>query len=572
MSRLPRLPSTRKSPPVRASSLMLASALALATVPAPSPGDAQTVLRRALPPGPLSGLELDLEGPLRVRPGERARWFVVGHEIFRDRDLRAARGATLQVFASYEPSRPVAELTLDERGRGAVEVEIPATLPGRFTLYLDLRVDRSRMSRRFSIGVEVDRSRQLSLEAPQLTTGAGVGAEERVGVLGRLTDGLGAGLSGERVSMGVFEGSRLVGPPLAIRTSEDGRFHAVLEAPRAAAAPLRIVARHRPSGDEAPAEVEASLPLTLREPAPATLDLRAKARRDLLGPREVVEVDVFVRDARGVGVAGATIEGPAVEGDEPERATTDARGLATLRARAPARLGDGELRFSVLIPGLARADAAAAVRVTNGRPTLRAVVEGGALLLGVPSRVFARAVGPDGAPLAQRVLTLRLGDQTARATTDAAGVAALDLTLPFAPGDLDAPDACGGGTAIEARLALEGDGRATQALCLPLDPDGVVRARATHTDGGARVDVVRRADARAMPVALTLLERRGGAFVPIAERVLAPTESTATLTAAGLHPFRYVRARALTRDGVPAGSVAGDPASDAGLELRRHGP
>jgi hypothetical protein len=487
-------------------------------------------LRRALPTGELSGLELGIEGPMTVTPGTRARWFVVAHEVVRDRDLRPARDARLEAFASYEPAHAVAETRTDAYGRAVVEVAIPAELPSGFELQIDLRSERARLTRRFRVQVAVDTSDRLTLVAMRPTPRPG----ERVAILGTLKDPLGAPRANTTVALQAWRGAAPDGERWEVTTDAQGQFVAFV---RAIEGPLRVdaeVTRDRRT-------VTARTAIVGTPVVAPSLVLRAVARTPVVAPSAIVEVDVQTRDPRGLPLEGAEVRGPALDPDSPEeRATTDARGVATLRTRAPAPEGDHAIAFSVVVPGLARSAVSTTIRVTRGRPVVRAVVEGGALLAGLPSRVFVRAVGADGGVLAETPLTLRVGEQSLAATTDAAGVAVLEVSIPMPTDELGEPDGCGGGTAIEASVAIA---NTQDRLCLPTDPDGVVRVRAEPREGELEVAVRRREDVARAPVSIVILASRPQGLVPVHATVLAAGSSTTRFPAPN-EPW-VVRTRAL---------------------------
>ncbi|MCB9617257.1 MAG: hypothetical protein H6721_30790 [Sandaracinus sp.] len=517
---------------------------------------AQGPMRRALPTGERSGLELGIEGPLTVQPGQTARWILVAHEVIRDRDLRPAAGARLEAFASYDPAHAVAEVRTDARGRAVVDVPIPRDLPSGFELAIDLRSDGARLSRRFRVQVQVARSTPLRLVALRNEVRRG----DRVPMLAHLTDSAGRPMADTPVSFRSWGERGPLGEPWIERTDALGRAVAFVRARE-----NRTVVRATVVlDDERTLEAAAGFVATASEPR--TLVLRAVPRHLVAAPSTEVEVDVQVRDARGLPIAGAEIRGPALTSDdEPERATTDARGRATLLVRTPATEGEHTTRFEVVVPGLSRSNVSSSIRVTRGTPVVRARIEGGALLPGLPSKVWLRVVGPDGAPV-RGPLTLMLGDQSVEGSTDEAGVATVELTTPLARGTLEAPDGCGGGTAIEAQVRV---GTHRERLCLPSDPDGVVRVRTELRDGQLEVGVRRRADVSRAPVVLTASVWRPGGLVPIRSAVLDPGQDTLRWPAE--HESLVIRARALVTEGlveVRGSTAVFDPTRDlrVGLE------
>ena len=535
---------------MRTLALTIALPLVLTTLASAQP------TRRALPAGELSGLELGIEGPTTVTPGTRARWFVVGHEVVRDRDLRPARDARVEAFASFEPARPIAEVRTDTHGRAVLDVAIPAELPSGFELQIDLRSERARLTRRFRVQVNVDAAERLTLSPLRTTPRPG----ERVALLGTLADALGAPRANVTVALQAWLGDVPKGERWEATTDDEGRFVTFV---RAIEGPLRVSAEVTIDRRTA----HANISITGTPATSSVLDLRAVARRLVVAPNAVVEVDVQARDPRGLPLEGAEVRGPALDPDAPEeRATTDARGRATLRARAPAPEGDHALSFSVVVPGLARSNVSSMIRVTRDQPTVRAVVEGGALLAGLPSRVFVRAVGADGSPLAQVPLTLRVGGSDHPATTDEAGIAQVEVSIPMPNDELGEPDGCGGGTAIEAFITIA---QSENRVCLPTDPDGVVRVRAETREGELEVAIRRREDVERAPVSIVMLAYRRQGLVPVHATVLSAGTTTARFPRPN-EPW-VVRARALVTDAhveVRGSTTAIDPrrSTDARIE------
>ncbi|MAT24044.1 MAG: hypothetical protein CMN29_03605 [Sandaracinus sp.] len=485
------------------------AAMLFAAAFAPAGAHAQGFARRAFDAGPVSGLEMSLEGPTRVRQGETGRWLLAVHEIHGDRDFRPAAGVTVRVLASFRHDAPVAEVVTDAHGRATVPIAIPDDLEGGFDLDLDARAERLGMRRRFRLHVAVGREVSLRL-ATHPRTAVAPGAP--FAVAGTLRDERGAPRAGEAVEIELRRGGTLLHGPREVRVGPGGGFALALEAPATPGEALEVRARA--------AGTRTATRLQVRAPAAARVEVLAIPARRVAQPGDVVPVTILVRDEVGRPLEGARVSGlpgPA-QSDEVPEAHTDARGRAELPwhvRRAEAPFEDRQATVNVEVPGIGRATAVARLRVATAPRALSAVAEAGALVPEVPSRVFVRAVEPDGSPsvgVEVRLASPRLGQHVAE--TDAAGVATFEVEL--APERAE-PDACGGATALAVTLE---SGGARRESCLPVDPDGQLRVRAVADGARLVIGLARRPAVRRAPVLLTLLHDAGDRRRPLAQRVV----------------------------------------------------
>ncbi len=526
---------------------------------------AQQATRRVVQDGEVSGLELALEGTRAPVRGGRMRYLLTVYEVVGQRALRPAPGASIRVAASFQRDRPLAELVTDALGRAEVTLDVPpdrADTPSDHHLVFDVRSPR-RVRRRFELDVRAVPSLALEWVAERTTVAPGAPLR----LLGRLlsrTSGL--PVADAEVRVAVLGPHGEPGAPRALRTDATGAFAATFTAPRTPQT-LRVRATH---GGASPGSATTSeLAVEVRRTEAPALVVRAASVRAIVEGPGAIDVDVFVRTPEGRPVADArlTLGAPPrlAPGEAAPPATrTDREGHARLswRLRAadiPAgEVVDVEAPITALRVGASASEGRVRVRVARRPHVVRTSVEGGALVPGVPGRVFVRVVRADGAPAAGVAVTLagaRLGG-TQRAQTDAAGFAAI-ATTP-APEARDAvPDACGGATALAATLTVAGARTTTDAICLPVDPDGTLRVHPLRPQlrAGEALDVAitrARAVARA-PVVVTLLaatmDGDGDTLTPITARILpAGTERVVLPTPAEHAGALVVRARPLVDD------------------------
>lgn len=471
--------------------------------------------RTALPSGQVTGLEMSIEGPREVRPGDTPRWMIAAHEIHRDRDYRPATGIEVRMFASIQRDEPVAEATTDAHGRAILSMQVPEEGTDGFEILIDARSAERQMRRRFRVWVQAEPARHLNANV--------ILARHRAGatnaVIGELRDGRDVGVRGElEVVVRDQNGGRVLFGPERIETAPDGSY----------ASPIRLAESFVGN-----AEVRVTMPGTnvranasiQTTPEPAReMRVRAAPERSVARPGESVPVTVYARDAAGRPLAGALVSGlPAAPDQEPPRAQTDARGRATLPwyiHRTEQRFENRAGNVRVVAPGIGEGNARVFVRVTRAEHHAHAIPEGGALIPGVPSRLFVRVLGTDGSPRVGQAISIaapRIG--THEATTDADGVAVVEVTLRE-EGDA-VPDACGGATALAVQATL---GTETQTLCTPVDPDGTIRVRATTDEEGLQVELATRDSVRNVPILLSLVRRERERMLPVDQRVLPAGE------------------------------------------------
>jgi hypothetical protein len=532
---------------------------------------AQQATRRVVPDGEVSGLELALEGTLRPTRGGRARFLLTVYEVVDQRLLRPAPGATVRIAGSFQRDRALAELVTDALGRAEVALALPAEGPEAARahhLVFDVRSPR-RIRRRFELDVSTQAPHALELVAERSTVPPGA----PVRVLGRLrsrASGLPVADAAVRVTMQETLTEARV--QRTLRTDATGAFVAIFTAPRAAQA-LRLVALHG-EDDDASAHSRAAVNVTVQRAATPALVVRAAPVRPLVEGPGTVDVDVYVRTADGSPVHDALItlgEPPRSDAQDeaPPPIHTDREGHArlpwTLRGSdIPAgEVVDVEARITALRVGAPAAEGRVRVRVARRPHVARTSVEGGALVPGVPGRVFVRVVRADGSPATDVAVTLasaRLGTP-ARAVTDAAGFAAIETMLAPEPGDT-APDACGGATALAAMLTVAGSRTTTDAICLPVEPDGTLRVRPQRAQlrAGEEVEVlvIRTASVARAPVVVTLLAAETNdaeeTLVPLTARVLPAGRDRVVLQTPAEHAGALVvRARPLIEDAAVGG-------------------
>ncbi len=536
-------------------------ALALALLSS-TRADAQTATHREVPRGEVSGLELGIDGSLVVAPGRPLLWWTTLYEIVRGRDLRRAAGCSLRASFEGAPSAPIATVTTDAAGRARLVMPMPARLDA-----LGLEVEAtcpSRVQRRFHATLEREPEERIdiALERPRTTVG------DSVTVLGRVTSpATGSGVDGVEVLVevsrrGARRGEDAVVGTRRVTTDRAGLFVARLDpftAPGAIAVTARTVHEDRAPSNRAVVEghVDAA-------PASAPFLVRVVPSARVAAPGDVLDLGVEVRDLDGVPIEGASVvmvdrSRRSSSDDAVEGVRTDARGLVRLPWHIPmvaggSGFGDTSVALDVTEESLGHVVASTAVRVARRRAFAALSVEGGALTPGAPARLFARVVGADGSPRVGEVVELSsailsfAGQATARATSDASGVAVFEGIVAAQP---PADPACGGATATAMTLVVAG---APTSACVPVDPEAlvVVRAPAGRLAPGAPlvIELVRSPRAEGRAVVVTALRRMRRRWEPFAEAWVEPSEARATLLPSDrFEGDVWVRARVVEPDG-----------------------
>ena len=503
----------------------LALLLCLAVLSSATPSDAQTVTRRDVPKGDVTGLEMAVEGSLRATPGGRLRWFVTVYEIVKGRNLRPASGVELKALASFHRSKPVTTARSDAGGRASLEFEVPATVDSDFTLVVQARSPKG-VKRSFDVQVALTQAfrTELFVQRHRMPPGA----EYRV--WGRVFNvATNRPATKHEVTLGTRGGGRLVGKRLKRKTNEQGVFEALMTAPKEAGS-FRVNARAKEASS-------ASQPVTTLEPEQSRLVVRAVPVPLVAKSGSTIWVDVTVRRPDGRPVSKATLSGLSIPKSKSGKkrvppVLTDAQGRARVpwAVRSKKELADVSASISALKEGVGVGAGKAHVRVTSLPVLVSWAVEGGALAPGLSNRLIVRATHPDGTPWAKLPVSVSGGRlETASAQTDAAGGAILETTALAL--DKDAPSNCQGPTLAAANLKL---GPHSRAVCLPVDPDATLRVRtAPKVLAGSSFEISLDAipGVAKRPVAITLLRHTvDERWVPILRTVTQSARSKVQLT------------------------------------------
>ncbi|MEM9071461.1 MAG: hypothetical protein AAGE52_23345 [Myxococcota bacterium] len=481
------------------------------------------------PSGAVTGLELSVEGALVATPGTRARWLLAAHEVVRDREYEPAAGARIRAVASFQQNEPVGVIETDRYGRGTIEFLVPEDLERDFELVLDVASDEHRLQRRFRLMVSVETERAIEFHVTQ----AAVGPGDPIGAFGRLLDHRGRGVANETCSLLARADDMVVWGPEDVRTDRSGAFAAVVEVglePR----PIRLALTC--------GEASATQNVQQRRRPDAPVRVFAAPRRPVVQPGGDVPLDVMVRDRWGRPLSGALVSGPTDSEGRRVSARTGGNGRAVLAWTVPATAESWayqRLEVEAVAPGLGEGSWRSWVRVAPATFAIAAVAESNAAIVGVPTKVYVRAVRADGGPAAGESIALqgaRVGTHQGEADED--GIAVFEVRLSEEEGP---PDACGGASAVAVELRVA---NVTQATCLPVDPDGTVRVRAGRSEGGIAAAITRRGNVAREPVLLTLLRRDPQRDVPIAQTVLAADQDRHTWPSVDGERF-LVRARPL---------------------------
>ena len=478
----------------------------------------------------VTGVELGLDGALAAPRGGQLRWLVTAYEVLGLQNLRPAPGATVTLTTALDPTAAT-EVTADEYGRAVMELAVPDDAPSSFRAVISLR-STSDVQRRFELTVNVSEPRTLQIWVAREQ----VQPRGRIHVFGRLHDQTtGRPLRNEEVRLHLRDAQRRqLGAPVTVRTDDSGLFARVFRVPRDIEQLVSI--RAEAGDDERPLHGEVAV--RLAEPQAPPLLLSIAPSRTLVRSSQRVPVDVVLRTPSGRPVEGAQVLLQGAHRDQAGReAVTDERGRARLEWLAP-RVTSGyvDRRISVVATreGYGQASATTAVRVALTDWGAALSVEGGALVPSLGGRVWVRVTSIDGQPAEQGVPVSiegpRLQGGALNGVTDSDGVVMFDVSLRDLPASTT--DRCGGegASAIRVTAGPAGSGRFVLDACLPLDPDGSARVRATPpliTSGqGLTVEVERTAAARNLPVALTAMIRRGGRMEAVASQVIPARGST----------------------------------------------
>jgi hypothetical protein len=517
---------------------------------------AQVAMHREVPRGDVTGLEMGIEGSLVATPGAPVRWWITLYEVVRGRDLRPAPGCSVRAMASHDRVEPIAAITTDASGRAALVIPMNEALAESSHLVLDAACPRG-VRRLFDVDLELASREQVVLAFDRRSVVVGGSALAIGRVLDRAT---GRGLAGVDVDIQVRRGGS-AGPPRRVTTDGSGMFATRVIAGEIGEG-VGVTAR---TVHEDGASSFASQILAVEAPRPPdALSVRVMTGPAIAAPGALVDVTVEVRDADGAPVEGALVSGPARD-PRPERASerlpeirTDARGIAHHPWRLGRDLEAGALvetstPVNVTSTAFGSRAAIARVRVARRRTFVTLALEGGTLVPGAPTRLFVRAVGADGAPLAGHTVSLTSamlgsvdGAPLGSEPTDAGGMAVFVVPLV---GDAVVDD-CGGTTATSVELSIDGE---TTSSCVPVDPDAplAIHASPRVAPGGVLpVSLARTSRSRGRPVIVTALRRDARGWQPIAQELAPASAGSVTLTPGELAIGEiWVRARVVMPDG-----------------------
>lgn len=546
-------------------SLFVALGAAVLASPAsptnPTDSHAQTLVRR-ITGGPVSGLEMSIEGPTRAVRGGHVQWQLGVFEVTGLSSLRVAPGTRVRVLSTLSRERAMAEATADAFGRAQIGFDIPEDAPSSFHVVFEA-ISRSNIRRQFDLDVSVEAGRQLLLfsDRDRVKPGGRVNAWARL-----ISTATGRPIANAPVVVTLVDNrNRPVGARHELRTDARGVVSQGFSLPRSSFSTFTIRAQHTSEHDSSNATHAVQ---TLFDTAPALI-VRAAPEQSIVEPRQLVRMVVSVRTADGRPVADAVVRSSRIprlprQTEEPT-VRTDARGTASFQFVAPelavgAFPTDLGVSVSASRVGIGDASANTSVRIARAGLFGAASIEGGSVIEGLPGRIYARVVRADGSAAGAGVTVALTGPRFgrgARGTTDASGVVALDVTLGAAPpartrpaprpvadpdGD-DAPaaedeapqDPCGGTTATGFALSFEeGSVRGTLNACAPIEPDGTLRVRVREgalVQPGAELHVTlnRVASVARTPVHVALVSNDRGSQVPIVSAIAAAGANELTL-------------------------------------------
>ncbi len=531
---------------------------------------AQEYARQDLPKGEVTGLEMGIEGTVHVVPGGKVRWFVTVYEIVKGRDIRPAAGVTLRALASFHPQAPVASATSDARGRATLSFEVPAKQTESFDLVVEARSSKG-VKRNFDVTMKLGPrfKTEFFVERKVLPPGA------QLRVWGRVMDmALGRPAAKHAVHLRAQTNHGLVGEEHRLVTDAGGVFQALLVAPKNSGA-FQLVAQAKDAplvSREAVAKVEV---------LPAML-IYANAKKAVVAPGTTVLVDVVVRTPDGRPVPRATLTGLSIPESkkntghhaQPIAPTlTDSKGRAQVQWAVKGNEDLSTVTGSIhaLREGLGTAKGEVQIRVARSKAIVSWAVEGGALIPGLPSRIFVSVYHPDGRPWADVPLALSSGRLRAKGTrTGKDGTAVLEAEVGLR--DTNPPASCQGPTVAAATLSFS---LFTKEVCLPVDPDATLRVRhASRILAGHSLAVKwsARASVAKSPVVVTLLGKSDGRWQPLVERLIASSKHATTLMVpSNARGLLWVRARPLigaTQQPIRGGSSGVWAQAEAGSGMK----
>jgi hypothetical protein len=562
-----------------------ASLIALALVASAqtkvSTSHAQTFVRRAVIAGNnVSGLELAIEGPMHGIRGGTIRWQLAAQQVTGLSELHVSPRTRIRVLCSLVRERAMAEVTTDELGRAEAGFVIPEDAPEQFHVVFEA-ISPNNIRRQFDLDVHTESSRAISLHTDRAVFSPG----SIVHGWGQLTSTItGRALANETVTMTLFDSAtRPVATRWTGQTDANGTFRHSFTLPANLPGNYSLSVMHYSEHESV--TVGRSL-RSLVSSAPSMV-VRAMPAQSMVEPRQRVRVLVSVRTADGQPVDNAIVHSSRIERtaltprNEAPFVRTGPDGIASFEFVPPSggALVDQPIDVQASRVGLGDANTRTSVRVATNTLYAAASVEGGSLTQGLSGKVYARVVRANGAPAGAGVTVSITGPRLGRAvqaTTDADGVAVLDVTLGNAPvtrprparrvnaapdtedqesessEDDTALDACGGTTSTAFSLALaEGPVHGTATGCLGIEPDATVRPRVREgtiasPDTDLHVTLARLPSIARVPIHLALIARDSTNYAPIAGAIVAAGANEGTIhIPASAHGMLIVRARPL---------------------------
>lgn len=504
---------------------------------------AQQSMHREVAAGEVTGLEMSIEGSLQYQPGQPFRWWVRLFEVVHRRDIRPAPRCTIRATAPFAAGAPV-EVSTGQDGRALITIPVPTGEALQSTsepLIVEATCPRG-VRRVFDVALEERLTHRLQLIAdrPEFTPGA------PLTLMGRLLEhATGRGTADIEVSIRAQSAGQLH-RHVVVRTDRAGFFTARFEAPRASS---QLTFTATAQLDER-RTMTSQLGLSAASASTAqALELTADPARDVVGLGEEVEFTVHARSAEGVPIEGASVR---IRPTDAPPVHTDAYGVARLTWRSPAiiseALVDETIVFEVHAEGYGSGVAEGHLRIARQSTFASVIARSGALVPGLPARIYLRVVDAGGHPRASESVVLSGASIGAnlRAVTDAEGLAFVDVPSVH----VTEPDACGGSTSTQLTIAAHG---ATIARCLPVDPDAplrVVTAPRVDASRALALTLHRRSTSESETVLVTVLRESEQGWEPVASAFAPPHATTATVTIPPeVQGLLWVRARLATTEG-----------------------
>lgn len=469
--------------------------------------------------GASTGYELALHGALETELGQEVRLFGVAYTVDGLAALREGRGlaieARITVWRSDGNGRETisrASTTAGADGRFSIAVPVPAR--SLASPRVELTVSRpGQPGRTFEYGLQTELPHQMDLLLDRRRYQPG----EKVRVWLRATDVRGrAPLANATIRLTMLDQS---GRPAAERTettSAAGVASTEIELPESAGDGSWQLQAELTDGGHAPM-ADRYFEVTRRtvERLQASMELD----QDLVRPGERLTGRVTVRTPSGAPVRGARVEVRVRGASEPLVLRSNADGAAPFATQAPAFLS-GEvatemIEARVVHPAHGTIRAQASYLLARVQWRVEVTPEAGAVIPEVDHQLFLTVSDPMGRPIgAGTTVTVRgeglLGaGGEAEATTDARGLAVVEIRLPRGAASRRREGACAGSVATSLEVEVEAAPPVTARLCVAVAPEAKVLIRADDAvvEPGAElgVSVQRRPDVARRPVLVEAL-------------------------------------------------------------------